>query len=223
MSNGMNKVNGPTEMPPQMVAGNLGLFSGHKRPEILIKLKTETDTLHHKLQVNKVFEGLFTSTPSVNRYIELLKKFLGFYSILEANIACTKELNELGFDFEERRKTHFIEKDLRILGLTEDELLNLPKCSDLPRVSTLGEALGCIYVLEGATLGAQQLARNLNQALGMNENNGCAFLKCYGDKVGPMFKAFGDFLDSNSSKYNHEEAIADAKQTFILLDKWLTG
>ena len=79
-----------------------------------------------------------------------------------------------------------------------------------------------MYVLEGATLGAQFLARNLNQTLAMDENNGCAFVKCYGENVGAMFKAFGDFLSQHANKSNEDEMIQSAKETFLKLDKWLS-
>ena len=102
---------------------------------------------------------------------------------------------------------------------------DVPRCDNLPTIESFEQALGCMYVLEGATLGAQQMARNFKGERNMDKNNGCAFLKCYGEgmSVGMKFKAFADFLGANYARARENEVIEAAKETFDKLDLWLSN
>ena len=48
--------------------------------------------------------------------------------------------------------------------------------------------LGALYVLEGATLGGQVLRREMAQRLGVNADNGGAFLDVYGAETGRRWR-----------------------------------
>ena len=194
-----------------------------KRPEILDKLKAETDELHHRLQINKAFEGLTGDNPSINQYTRLLMKFLPFYREIEQKLAEVQDWEFVGFNFKEKRKSHLIEKDLKFLGLTDEKLQSIPACKEIPELNTIQQALGCMYVLEGSMLGAQLLAKNLNTHFGYDSDNGCAYLKCYGEgqSVGLKFREFANFLAKHSSCADESEIVNSAKATFESLDKWL--
>ncbi len=204
---------GESKMPPHNLAG--------VKPAVLVRLKEETNELHHKLQDNNSFQGVGSPPISREQYINLLKKFLGFYSAVEEKFLEIQELTSTKFDFEKRKKTHLIEKDLEKLGILKAEIKTLPICNEIPELDTFGKALGCLYVLEGSTLGGQILSRNLT-TVGLGKDNGANFINCYGNEVGTMWKSFGEFLVTNSSKGNEEEIIQSAKETFSALDKWLS-
>jgi len=94
----------------------------------------------------------------------------------------------------------------------------------LPEVKSITEALGCLYVLEGATLGGQVIGRHLKKNLALDEDRGCAFFCSYGDEVGLMWQSFQETLRSYCSKYGStEEAqlVKSACETFASLDYWL--
>ena len=205
---------GKGKMPPHNFAG--------VKPVILQRLKEETNELHHKLQDNSSFQGVGSPPISREQYTNLLKKFFGFYSAVEEKFTEVKELDSAQFDFDKRKKTSLIEKDLRNLGISEAEIKTLSICNELPELNTFGKALGCLYVLEGSTLGGQILSRNL-ATVGLGKDNGANFINCYGNEVGAMWKSFGEFLVTNSSKDNQEEIIKAAKETFSTLDKWLSS
>ncbi|MBI1858938.1 MAG: biliverdin-producing heme oxygenase, partial [Candidatus Melainabacteria bacterium] len=150
-----NVIGGGTVKSSQATSQNP--FGNWKRPPILDKLKTETDSRHIKLQQNTIFNGLLGKAPPLDRYRVLLEKFWGFYKPMEEKFGARSEWQASGFNFNERRKAHLIEKDLAFLSVTAQDI---PSCDDLPEIESFEQALGCMYVLEGATLGAQQMARN---------------------------------------------------------------
>lgn len=207
----------------QVAGGFMKAFQGWKRPAIIDKLKVETDELHHKLQGNIAFDGLTGNNPSCEKYKALLMKFLPFYRVIEERLEQVQDWKSIGFDFEGRRKSQLIEKDLRFLGVADEDIGVIPVCENIPDIKTLPEALGCMYVLEGATLGAQQMARNMNANFGYDRSSGAAFLLCYGEgsNVGNNFKEVADFIGSSSTPTDEPKIISSAKATFESLDRWL--
>lgn len=60
----------------------------------------------------------------------------------------------------------------------------------VPTVDSLATAFGCAYVMEGSTLGGAVLARSIEPALGLSPERGTAYLRAYGDAVGPRWRSF---------------------------------
>ena len=123
-----------------------------------------------------------------------------------------------------RWKTRLLERDLRVLGCGAAlDARQIPESNVLPSISGVAEALGCMYVLEGATLGGQIIVRHLRRTLGVEPESGAAFFGSYGAEVGPMWKCFGDVLATYSAAHPAEDEIivATARETFDALDRWL--
>ena len=95
----------------------------------------------------------------------------------------------------------------------------LPVCGDLPDCNSIAQAFGCLYVLEGATLGGQVLCRHFNQTLGLDARNGSAFFSGYGEATGAMWALFGERL--TAANVDETAAISAACQTFQTLEQWL--
>jgi heme oxygenase len=141
--------------------------------------------------------------------IHMLKSW-AFYLPLEADLGHL-DWSAAGIDFAARRKTPLLEEDLRILGVPRPE----PEESTRPLDRTnLHFALGCLYVLEGATLGGQLISRYL-ETLGIGPATGGLFFNGYGAKTGEMWESF----QSSASQYcvtddQIGEAVTGAKATF---------
>ena len=101
----------------------------------------------------------------------------------------------------------------------------LPVCSTLPRVATFADALGCLYVLEGSTLGGQFIRREVAARLGLTPDRGCAFFAGYGERTGAMWKAFGAAVTAHADARpeDRDVIVAAAVETFTRLDEWFTG
>lgn len=184
---------------------------------ILSTLKQRTQPYHSELERDL---GLL-QLASIEAYAGRLQQFLGFYAPLEAAIARLPGWGQHTFDLARRQKTALLQQDLRALGLSEAAIAATPICADLPAVPGLPQALGCMYVFEGATLGGQLISRHLHRQLGITPASGCAFFSSYGENVGPMWVDFRDFLASYTTANTAEPIVAAACHTFITLGRWL--
>ncbi|MGL5016620.1 MAG: biliverdin-producing heme oxygenase [Luteolibacter sp.] len=186
---------------------------------IIKRLRHETSELHTALE-----ERLPLVDPQLSRegYREIVEGFYGYYLPLELRLIGSPIWAELGFDFAERRKLPLLEKDLVALGRAESGLVRLPQCAELPELDTIPRALGCLYVVEGATLGGQVITRHLQANLGITPETGGAFFAGYGAETGVRWQACGALITAAAERFGGEnEMIASANLTFETLARWL--
>jgi len=193
---------------------------------ILARLKSETRFEHEAIEraLGLIDEGL-----TLERYRGILERFYGFYAPLEDHlwgvIATTRT-----FDLAGRRKTPLLRADLESLTGGAGAA-SLPLCSDLPPHDTVAACFGCLYVMEGATLGGQVISRHVRQVLGVTPELGGRFFHGYGDCTGLMWCAFrdafatrsGPLAASSSSLFPQEEVVGAANATFRRLRVWCAG
>lgn len=183
---------------------------------IMTKLKEATREQHENLE-NTV--DVMGEVFSLDNYRLLLTKFYRFYAAIEPRVA-ENDLGAAGFDFDARRKTPLLEKDLEALGILASVKAHVPLWDGLPDVSSLPRAFGCIYVMEGATLGGQVITRHLENDFGITSKNGSAFFSSYGDKVGAMWKSFKETLTAYAENNGDDQPIIDAaRETFDSFSK----
>jgi heme oxygenase len=72
----------------------------------------------------------------------------------------------------------------------------IPHCSHLPQVHTFQRGLGCLYVLEGSTLGARLISGRIESRFGIGDGSGGAFFNAYGESVGQKWAEFRDFVNA---------------------------
>jgi heme oxygenase len=157
---------------------------------------------------------------SPGHYCTLLERFYGYYDPWERNAAALLGSPEPPF-FASRRKTPLLREDLRFWGRSDRVLADLPRCTDLPVLHTLPGLLGSMYVLEGATLGGQLLARQFERTLGLRDGHGYAFFRSYGSEVGRRWREFGAVVEDFASPGAEPEMTRAAQQTFATLHRWL--
>ncbi|KPB43768.1 Bacteriophytochrome heme oxygenase BphO [Pseudomonas savastanoi pv. phaseolicola] len=195
-------------------------FSCVTPPKLLAALRAETSQLHVKLEKRMPF---FSPALDHALYLRLLKAYYGFYAPLEAALH-DSALMPAELIPQDRVKTAVLVEDLRALGLSDDDIRQLPRCEQLPAVDTPASCLGVMYVLEGATLGGQVLRREINRRLGLDEQSGAAFLDVYGADTGPRWRAFLNHLDAVPREVVFTDAAAFAAQsTFACFEQWLDG
>ncbi|NJM07595.1 biliverdin-producing heme oxygenase [Candidatus Gracilibacteria bacterium] len=148
------------------------------------RLKATTSPYHQRLEGEPLSRSLLAPTATLNDYVYILQTNLGFYAPLEDRLGKACDWAALDFNYEQRRKTPLIEQDLRVLGGGDTALLYAPECNRLPPIGSVAAALGALYVLEGATLGGQLIARHIAMRRKLHPQNGCAFYNSYGDQVG---------------------------------------
>ena len=181
-------------------------------------LRADTRPSHARLESRL---GVERSVSSRLTYLALMSAQFGFHVPLEQRLAQVPwpAALQTALELERRRKSPLLERDLGILGLSAQEVHALPICAVLPQVETIDDALGCLYVIEGATLGGQLLLRAAKRELGIGPQDGAAFLSSYGRDVGRMWTRFRDVLAEACS--DADAAAAKAVETFDCFEHWM--
>ena len=181
---------------------------------ILDRLRDATAQAHRDIEATV---DLPSRMHSLDRYRELLACFHGFYTSWEPRVIAA-----LGATYETKRcKLELLKQDLRALGLRDDVIDRLPTCPHLPPLRTLTQALGSMYVLEGATLGGRIIAKMAQQRLGLSAAHGCSYFHGYGAETDPMWRAFGALLLAHAADADEPAMIDAARATFDCLRVWL--
>jgi heme oxygenase len=191
-------------------------------------LKIQTDGHHQSIETVKRFGRMFSPDYTLAEYTELLQKFYGFFKPLEATFQAHPDwvqgLEVSSFILAERLRTPLLEKDLLALGLSSEQVAQLPVCKKLPELTSKAQMMGCLYVLEGSTLGGQGIAKKLSAALQLTPEKGLAFYTGHGPETMPKWKAFKGVLDSAFSVEDDLASIAQtAGATFEALADWMNA
>ena len=184
---------------------------------IMAELKSATRAQH---EATETLVGFQEAIRDLLSYRHLLEKFHGFYAPTEQQLAQVTALEKAVPDFPARRKTQLLRDDLKDLG---GDASRLPLCRDLPALSNVAEAIGCLYVLEGATLGGQILSRQAKGALAITPQHAGRFFSSYGPQVGSMWKRFSQSADTYCDSHPKERSviIQSAIGTFSALSRWM--
>ncbi len=182
------------------------------------RLRQETAESHQKLEDNPLSKAIFNPSVSVKDYQSYLAALFG------VTIACEDQvfpaISHVINDLNERYKSRLIIGDLLATGLSEDWIDALPVHRF--EFSSVAEALGIMYVLEGSTLGGKILYRHIHEALGLSPENGASYFWGYGAQTGNLWKSFISSLTQYVEEHEErDEVIASAKNTFTIIDNWL--
>jgi heme oxygenase (biliverdin-IX-beta and delta-forming) len=196
-----------------------GAFARESRQApIHIQLKHETAAVHRRLEEQL---GLLDPNLSRERYRRVLEAFYGFYLPVEtALIRLAKSTPPLGFTLLSRHR--LLGRDLVALGATPNDVDALPRCTLLPPLSSPAHLAGCLYVLEGAALGGQIIARALVRHAGMGKETGASFFAGDTVDIGARWRQVLAWLnDVVCLEDSREQTIAAAYATFTTLSRWL--
>jgi heme oxygenase (biliverdin-IX-beta and delta-forming) len=160
---------------------------------------------------------------TLDAYRAVLGALFGFHQPLEELLLSSGGWRRLGFDPAERQKCGRLRADLSHLGLDDAAVEALPRCRLGGLLEDDAHRLGCIYVVEGATLGGQIIGRRLSEHLGILPQGGGAFMAGYGDATGAMWRAVLGCLEawSDRTEAEREGVLQGAETTFETLEGWL--
>ncbi|MGC4072816.1 MAG: biliverdin-producing heme oxygenase [Nibricoccus sp.] len=187
---------------------------------LLQALKTHTAVCHQDLE-NSL--SVFSRIRTRDDYGRLLEKFLTLYEPLEAQLGTSADWRALDFDFDAHRKTAWLRGDLAALGVNEAEINSWERCRTLPSTEGVGAAIGCLYVLEGSTLGGQMISKQFRETLGVTPETGGRFFNGYGAETGQRWRAFGMWAQTADDRAGglEQPAAEAAKHTFACFGQWL--
>ncbi len=156
-------------------------------------------------------------------YRALVARFWGIYAPLEAALR-EVDWEALDIDFAARSKAGWLVEDLMLLGMGSEDIASLPRTQRLPTIKGPADAMGVLYVMEGASLGGQIISRQLETQLAITRSTGGRFFSSYGSEVGGKWRAYVAVLEA----FGDSPAIAArieraALETFACFEAWLGG
>ncbi|MDQ2717195.1 MAG: biliverdin-producing heme oxygenase [Chloroflexota bacterium] len=195
--------------------------------DIVAKLDDATKEQHTSLD-EKMSTLLFSATTTKSVYRTLLEKFYGFYAPFEEyyeNIEGQSDWQEVGLALSERKRMPLLKKDLLNLGVSDEQITHLAQFQDAEQLfSSIPQILGTLYAVEGATIGGQYIARQLEKTLHISAENGGAFFKGYGaEQTKVMWKQFCERVVAYTRCYPESEEIIiyTAKAHFAAFEDWI--
>ena len=185
---------------------------------ILQRLRAETSRSHAAIES---LMPILDPNISLVAYSQLLYRLLGYYAPLEDLLRAEIEIYWPDQEYlcAERAKSPLLEHDLRAIkkGFELAE-----RCTNLPKLNTPAQVLGCLYVIEVATLGGQIISKHLRANLGIGPESGAAFFHGYGTNIAIQWQSFRSFLIHNATTMNQDnEIVVSANETFKTLSLWL--
>jgi len=186
-------------------------------PGIMQRLRSETREQHVRLEHTVDLRSRFES---LEQYRDLLSRMLGLHEPMERallRIDWSGAPIELG----QRSKTAWLQQDLLALNFTATEIAAIPGCAEIPELSSAARGIGCLYVLEGSTLGGAVIARQLERVLKIGADQGGRFYASYGERLSLMWGRFGAAADDCcASIVAADQACAAARDTFGCFEAW---
>jgi heme oxygenase len=181
------------------------------------RLRSATQAVHLELER---YLALLSPDVSMVRYTRIIALFYGFYWPLEAGLERLSTLAP-SRTFPLRARTELLKRDLLALGLAAQAISELPTCTDLPSLREPEHFAGCLYVLEGASLGGQVIIRPLRDRLELTDRGGTAFFAGDGAATAARWKCVLQWLDQVSqSDLRAEQIVSSACETFRSLINW---
>ncbi len=197
-----------------------------KAPEVLQdetglarQLRVETAEAHARVEV---LLGLPDSVQTLDEYTAWLVGSRGILAPLHREFCRFRDWDALGLDLPSRSPLHRLDRDLLRLGIRPDRVTEAP-ASLLPRLSDFPIALGALYVVEGATLGARVILRDLQGRLGTAIEGATAFLQGHGEASGEQWRKLRTAIDLYGQRRPEErtDVVSGALATFDVFAAWL--
>ena len=180
------------------------------RQIFLNNLRSQTLHLHTQLEQLPASIKLTSSNLLIEDYIHYLQ-------LMQPVIYHTEQyifplIKDVIDDVDERKKYQLLQNDLNYLQAKNSSaqfIFNTDKETDV------AFALGIMYVIEGSTLGGRIILKNVQQVLGLNENNGASYFAGYQQKTSSLWKRFLDMLSSyQTTNKKEQKIIAGANAAF---------
>jgi heme oxygenase len=139
------------------------IVAGLGRPAVGLRERLRAETADWHSRVEAVAD-LPASVATRDDYVDLLGRLIDLHAGFETRLAAPafdSGWQRVGVDVGQHARAFLLAADLQELGVTAKPL----RVPSLPLL-TFGRALGCLYVLEGSSLGGRTVARVVQTAIG---------------------------------------------------------
>lgn len=178
------------------------------------QLREATADVHRRVEGRlRVMDPRLT----LRRYTRIVAAFYSIYRPLEARVQGACGDSPLGAFAATRRKAGRLEGDLQALGYSAAEVGTVRPSAHVPALRTPDEALGALYVTEGAALGGQFIAKHVSRVLGLGPETGLSFFTGDGTATPVHWQRFRDLLSAQPAGAA-PAVVAAAVATFSCFD-----
>ncbi|MDO5510556.1 MAG: biliverdin-producing heme oxygenase [Weeksellaceae bacterium] len=156
-------------------------------------LKQETKNLHDLLESKMLVEHIMARSLSRQQFGHILQTHFVVHQHIEPKIKAmfSGELQER-LKWDARAKTPLLQQELIENQLSQPDPIDFET-----HINNTDQALGAMYVLEGATLGGQIIQRSLRMNSNFAENK-FPYYNIYGGDTGQKWKEFLGILEENT-------------------------
>ena len=153
---------------------------------MLARLNAETE-VHHGEADADLDRHVFREGADRAGYRTYLTRIYGFIAPLEQALVRTPGIDSI-IDLTPRTKSALLLYDLLALGMTLEEVQELPQCLSIPTFRGPAAALGWMYVAERPTLQAAVVRSHVESSLGRGISASTAYLSCYAGHAGQRWR-----------------------------------
>lgn len=198
-----------------MVQSAIRADAGIEDLNVFDLLRKGTADLHQQIErrVSAFREGF-----NLEDYARLLERFFGFWAPVEEGLCKLGSLRDPDLALQSRLKSSLLRDDLLILG-SDPEAVR--QCEKLPQLDTFLQGLGCLYVMEGSTLGSRIISRRLEETLQLGNRSGASFFNAYGGLTGSRWMEFKGFVSASVKPEQADNVVKAARETFMCFYEWL--
>jgi heme oxygenase len=193
---------------------DVGAVTGAAAVPLFDRLRRETSELHAEVERLVPLAAIAGSARDYARFLALSWRF---QHPLEQRLRQVPGLERVVPDLNRRQKAHLIVRDLAALGAPAPTT-----GAGAPDVIGVAQAIGCLYVLEGSTLGGQHIHRAL-----LRQQPAAAaaaqFLTCYGPETGRLWKALRGHAERALPPEEHARAVEAARASFAFVKLCFAG
>jgi heme oxygenase len=184
-------------------------------------LRTASASLHRRFEQRLGRLGLGGPTLSLSAYRAILRMFYGYYAPVEAGMV-QLVLRGVATGMVLEPRAALLAHDLSALGADAAAIAALPRCAELPQLVALEDLAGCLYVLEGASLGGQLIAREVQARLKLTPDTGASFFTGRGAATAERWRSTLRWLDGvAASGCRAERIVTSARDVFRTFDRWV--
>ncbi|MBC7452044.1 MAG: biliverdin-producing heme oxygenase [Cytophagales bacterium] len=185
---------------------------------ILEDIKSETAVFHAKVEASALMSPITSKKITKDQYIHILNVFYAYFSGIEQQIDQVSDIMNFLPDYTTRRKSEWLLVDLEHLHAEMEPATDIV----LPEITTIAQALGALYVMEGSTLGGRFISMTLKESMGIDASSGTLFFNGYGPETGTKWTGFKQALtDYCTDEQKSQDVIAVANETFSKFYDWI--
>jgi heme oxygenase len=186
------------------------------------ELKAATFAAHARLQGAPFFATLAACQLPLESYVGQLRALLLIHGVLEHALASCGDEQVMSVWNGDMRKTHLLQQDLsyfepRTVADLKEAVAAALQADQAIRLWSIEQPLcllGCVYVLEGSTLGAAVLRPLVARAL-LLADEGQSYLNNYGPAVHARWSQFKQRMNALELKAEQREEIVNAAKEFF--------